>query len=59
MRRFKTKPFARFAAKQGIAVDRQELRAFRLLAAQMLAMDGKAIKAAVKNGTIMEIDGNG
>ncbi len=40
-------------------IDRQELKAFRLLATEMLAMDGKALAAALKNGTIMEIDGNG
>ncbi|HYD07853.1 MAG TPA: type II toxin-antitoxin system RelE/ParE family toxin [Reyranella sp.] len=124
MRLFKTKPFARFAAKEGIAdavlqdairraeaglidadlgggvikqrlarrgqgksggfrsivlfrrhataffvygfaksgrdnIDRQELRAFRLLATEMLAMDEKALAAALKNGTIMEIESNG
>jgi hypothetical protein len=124
MRLFKTKPFARFAAKEGISdsvlrdairraeaglsdadlgggvikqrlarqgqgksggfrsiilfrhgataffvygfanndrdnIDRQELRAFRLLAAEMLAMNGQALAAALKNGTIMEIEDNG
>ena len=48
-----------FAKNERDNIDRQELSAFRLLAAQMLAMDGKAIGAAVKNGTITEIDGHG
>jgi hypothetical protein len=103
MRVFKTKPFARFAAKESIVdavlrdairraeaglvdadlgggviklrlarqgraffaygfakndrdnIDRQELKAFRLLADQMLALDDKAIEAAMRNGTITEI----
>jgi hypothetical protein len=48
-----------FAKNDRDNIDRQELKAFRLLAAEMLAMDGKALSAALKNGTIMEIDGNG
>ena len=124
MRVFKTKPFARFAAKEGIAdavlrdairraeaglvdadlgggvikqrlarpgqgksggfrsivlfrrqataffvygfakndrdnIDRQELKAFRLLAAEMLALNDKELQAAIKNGTITEIAENG
>lgn len=124
MRVFKTKPFARFAAKEGIAdavlrdairraeaglvdadlgggvikqrlarprrgksggfrsivlfrrqataffvygfakndrdnIDRQELQAFRLLAAEMLALNDKEVQMAIKNGTIMEIAENG
>ena len=124
MRLFKTKPFARFAAKEGIAdavlrdairraeaglvdadlgsgvikqrlarpgqgksggfrsivlfrrqataffvygfakndrdnIDRQELKAFRLLAAEMLALNDKELQAAIKNGTITEIAENG
>ncbi len=48
-----------FAKNDRDNIDRQELKAFRLLATEMLAMDGKALAAALKNGTIMEIDGNG
>jgi hypothetical protein len=124
MRAFKTKPFARFAAKEGIAdvvlrdaigraeaglvdadlgggvikqrlarpgqgksggfrsivlfrrqamaffvygfakndrdnIDRQELKAFRLLAAEMLALSDKELQLAIKNGTIMEIEEHG
>jgi len=124
MRAFKTKPFARFAAKEGIAdavlrdaiqraeaglvdadlgggvikqrlarpgqgksggfrsivlfrrqamaffvygfakndrdnVDRQELKAFRRLATEMLALNEKERQMAIKNGTIMEIEEDG
>jgi len=124
MRIFKTKPFARFAAKEGIAdatlgdairraeaglvdadlgggviklriahpgqsksggfrsivlfrrqamaffvygfakndrdnIDRQELKAFRLLAAEMLALKDKGLQMAIKNGTITEIEEHG
>jgi hypothetical protein len=48
-----------FAKNDRDNIDRQELRAFRLLAAEMLAMDEKALMAALKNGTIMEIEGDG
>jgi len=48
-----------FAKNDRDNIDRQELRAFRLLAAEMLAMDRRALTAALRNGTIMEIDGNG
>jgi hypothetical protein len=71
MRIFKTKHFARFATKEDIAdvllrdtvrradrdnIDRQELKAFRLLAAEMLALDEAALRMAMKNGTILEIE---
>jgi hypothetical protein len=124
MRIFKTKPFARFAAKEGIAdavlrdairraeaglvdadlgggvikqrlarpgqgksggfrsivlfrrqataffvygfakndrdnIDGQELKAFRMLATEMLALNGKQLQMAIKNGTITEIEANG
>ena len=48
-----------FAKSDRDNIDRQELKAFRLLAAEMLAMDEKALMAALKNGTIMEIEGDG
>lgn len=48
-----------FAKNDRDNIDRQELKAFRLLADQMLALDDKAIEAAMKNGTITEIDGHG
>lgn len=47
-----------FAKNDRDNIDRQELRAFRLLAAEMLEMDERALAAALRNGTIMEIDGN-
>lgn len=40
-------------------IGRGELKAFRLLATEMLAMDSKVLSAALKNGTIMEIGGDG
>jgi hypothetical protein len=36
-------------------ISQQELRAFRKLADVMLALDSKAIQAAIKNGTVVEI----
>jgi hypothetical protein len=48
-----------FAKNDRDNIDRQELKAFRLLADQMLAMDDGAIEMAMKNGTIMEIDRHG
>jgi hypothetical protein len=36
-------------------IRRDELRALRALAGQMLALDDKALAAAIKNGTITEI----
>src|SRR5882724_6955067 len=37
-------------------IGRDELKAFRLLAIEMLALDDKALVAAMKNGTITEIE---
>ena len=81
MRVFKTKPFACFAAHEGIDDDelcdavrragtaffvcgfakndranikRDELKAFRKLADQMLGYDDQALAAAMDNGTITE-----
>ena len=48
-----------FAKNERDNIDRRELMAFRRLAAEMLAMEDEALAAALKNGTIMEIDGNG
>ncbi|HEY4168371.1 MAG TPA: type II toxin-antitoxin system RelE/ParE family toxin [Reyranella sp.] len=48
-----------FAKNDRDNIDRQELRAFRLLATEMLEMNEPALGAALKNGTIMEIEGNG
>ncbi|MGH6662253.1 MAG: type II toxin-antitoxin system RelE/ParE family toxin [Rhodospirillales bacterium] len=38
---------------------RDELRAFRNLAGEMLGLDDQALTAAMKNGTITEIDCHG
>jgi hypothetical protein len=35
------------------------LKAFRLLAVEMLALDDKALQMAIKNETIMEIEEDG
>ncbi len=48
-----------FAKNDRDSIDRQELRAFRLLATEMLALDDRALEAAMKNGTIMEIEEHG
>jgi hypothetical protein len=48
-----------FAKNDRDNIDRQELRAFRLLAAEMLAMDDAALGAALRNGAIMEIEDDG
>lgn len=40
-------------------IGRDEFKAFRLLASEMLALDDKALAAAMKNGTITEIEGHG
>ncbi len=45
-----------FAKNDRDNIDRQELRAFRLLAAEMLALDEKALLKAMSNGTITEIE---
>lgn len=37
-------------------IKRDELQAFRKLAASMLALNDKALAAAIRNGTIMELD---
>jgi hypothetical protein len=48
-----------FAKSDRDNIDRQGLKAFRLLAAEMLALDDKALEAAARNGTIMEIEEHG
>lgn len=48
-----------FAKNDRDNIDRQELKAFRLLAVEMLALDDKALQMAIKNGTIMEIEEDG
>jgi hypothetical protein len=45
-----------FAKNDRDNIARQELTAFRLLAAEMLALDDKALQMAMRNGTIMEIE---
>jgi hypothetical protein len=45
-----------FAKSDRDNIDRQDLKAFRLLATQMLALDDAELGAAMRNGTIMEID---
>ena len=40
-------------------IRRDELKAFRKLADEMLMLDDDALAAAVKNGTIMEIECHG
>jgi len=44
-----------FAKSDRGNIRKDELKAFRLLAAEMLAMDDKALRAAAKNGTIIEV----
>ncbi len=44
-----------FAKSDRDNIRRDELKAFRKLADEMLAYDDKALEAAMKNGTIMEI----
>lgn len=44
-----------FAKSDRDNIRRDELKAFRGLAGEMLAYGDKALKAAMKNGTIMEI----
>ncbi len=48
-----------FAKNDRDNIDRQELKAFRLLASEMLALDNEALQAAMKNGTITEIKEHG
>jgi hypothetical protein len=49
MRAFKTRPFARFAAKEGIA---------DVVLRDAIGRD-KELQLAIKNGTIMEIEEHG
>jgi len=44
-----------FAKSDRDNIRRDELKAFRRLANEMLAYDGNALNAAMRNGTIMEI----
>ena len=44
-----------FAKSDRGNIRKDELKAFRLLAAEMLAMDDKALRAAAANGTIIEV----
>ena len=44
-----------FAKRERDNIRRDELKAFRKLADEMLAYDDKALAAAMKNGTIVEI----
>lgn len=48
-----------FAKSDRDNIRRDELKAFRTLADHMLALDDKALAAAVKNGTITEIKCHG
>lgn len=48
-----------FAKSDRDNIRRDELKAFRKLAGEMLTLDDKALAAAMKNGTIMEIECHG
>ena len=48
-----------FAKNAKDNIRRDELRAFRALAKEMLALDGKGLAAAMRNGTISEITSDG
>jgi hypothetical protein len=48
-----------FAKSDQDNIRRDELKAFRKLADEMLMLDDNALAAAVKNGTIMEIECHG
>jgi hypothetical protein len=48
-----------FAKNDRDNIGRQELKAFRLLAAEMLALNDQELQMAIKNGTIVEIAENG
>jgi hypothetical protein len=48
-----------FAKNERDNIDRAELKAFRRLAQEMLALDAAALQAAKKNGTIVEIECHG
>jgi len=45
-----------FAKSDRDNISRDELKAFRRLADEMLALDDAALTAAMRNGTIMEVD---
>jgi len=48
-----------FAKSDRDNIRRDELKAFRKLAGEMLTLDDKALAAAMRNGTIMEIECHG
>ncbi|MFZ1148664.1 MAG: type II toxin-antitoxin system RelE/ParE family toxin [Xanthobacteraceae bacterium] len=48
-----------FAKSDRDNIRRDELKAFRKLASEMLALDDRALVAAMRNGTIMEIECHG
>ncbi len=48
-----------FAKSDRDNIRRDELKAFRKLAGEMLTLDDKALVAAMRNGTIMEIECHG
>ena len=48
-----------FAKSNRDNIRRDELKAFRKLAGEMLTLDDKALAAAMTNGTIMEIECHG
>ena len=48
-----------FAKSDRDNIRRDELKAFRKLAGEMLTLDEKALAAAMRNGTIMEIECHG
>ena len=48
-----------FAKNDRDNIRRDELKAFRKLAGEMLTLDDKALVAAMRNGTIMEIECHG
>ena len=50
---------AELGRDRGSGIRRDELKAFRKLAGEMLALDDKALAAAMRNGTIMEIECHG
>jgi hypothetical protein len=45
-----------FAKSDRDNIRRDELKAFRRLASEMLTLDDKALAAAMRNGTVMEIE---
>ena len=48
-----------FAKSDRGNINRDELKAYRKLAGILLGLDGRALEAAIRNGTIMEITGHG